>query len=514
MIGSYRNIRRELKLEIVYYGIAIAVALLLAFIIGKLGKIQFGGYDGSILINHVWEYYLGYKPYVDIVTGWPPIILIGGLIAFQWWGIDWQSLVNIAGLFSAITFLWQFVLLKKYGLNALVSIVIASIIQSVTMVVISWWWYNHVTAVTGILFLSASLLTYQQPKNRFAQISFVVLASLLILSKPNIAFILFPASIFILMLLDNLRRLTSFLALLSLALSVTILLIFKINPLDMLYSYSHYAGGAFSIDRILQFLILNNQDEVVQTTISLIPCILALGIINYSILKGKSVEKFSLFFGQIGILIGVWGMMTNNEFNMTDAAAILFGIIIIAYGFSTSQTSKVSILVATLIAVSCLLLSAEGLQYATQRLRVKGVGVGAFYQDAPLTQINNPIFFNGMKVGPRMVRVLQEMQSTLQDHGYYHQLNAPVFFGPRVDFGYAAYGIAPYPGLPTWWEFFNKEGTEPTDLMISRFEQANFQMCVFLYRDFTYMPKSLIEYLYQTYNVTETDELTIFIRKP
>src|SRR5882724_8735100 len=96
----------------IFWILNAALALLLAFCIIHFGMIHFAGYDGSILINTAWQLHLKYKPYTDIVTGWPPILLVGSQIAFNIWGVQWQSLVMAAAFFSAITFLLQVAILK------------------------------------------------------------------------------------------------------------------------------------------------------------------------------------------------------------------------------------------------------------------------------------------------------------------------------------------------------------------------------------------------------------------
>jgi len=102
------------------------------------------------------------------------------------------------------------------------------------------------------------------------------------------------------------------------------------------------------------------------------------------------------------------------------------------------------------------------------------------------------------------------MNTVLTDADYVGQPDAPVFFGPRIDFGYAAYGVHPYPGLPTWWEFFSQDSQGQTDVMVERFKRAHFKLCIFLHRDYTFLPARLTEYLNQAYQVYDTGELTIY----
>jgi len=509
---------------------SVLLALILLASISCFGRIQFGGYDGSILINHAWQLRLGYEPYVDIVTGWPPILLIGVFWAFEWWGVHWLSLVNIAAVFSVITFIIHIILLKKQGFTPFLALLTAFTVQSVTMVVISWWWYNNITAVVGVLFLTTLLLLIKQQRSMFGNLSFVVTTTLLMLSKPNVTLALLIPSIGILMTSSLIRRRVIILSLVSLAVTILILLLSHINPINMVSSYSDYAGKSLSITRILRFLLFNSYEETAQTLLALLPGLMALIFVLFPFAKfrqGHSVDNenvqnvsllrrgdiHSIALGVLSVFVGVWAMMTNNEYNMTDGAFIFFGIMAIFENLKGSLPISRFRIVLTLVLASGLVLSLNAYRYAVLRYRVMEVGIGAFYEDAMLAQISAPPLFDGMFVGPRMVRVLSQINQLLQSYGFLDYANAPVFFGPRIDFGYAAYNIKPYPGLPTWWEFFSQDGVGKTDVMVERFVTADFQLCLFLRDDYTYLPDGLLTYLNENYLMYEQGELDIYVRK-
>ncbi|HRQ31699.1 MAG TPA: hypothetical protein PLM89_01190 [Anaerolineales bacterium] len=504
--------------------LVVSLALILPISIIYFGRIQFGGYDGSILINHAWQFHLNYEPYVDIVTGWPPILLIGAFWAFEWWGVRWLSLVYIAAAFSLVTFILHVILLKKNGFNPFLALVVAFTVQSVTMVVISWWWYNNITAVVGVLFVSASLfLIKRQRHSLFGDLSFVVTVTLLMLSKPNITLALMIPSVIILIVSSQARYRIVVLSLASFALVVSILLLSDIYPGNLLLSYSNYAGRSLSIIRILRFLYLNSYEESIQTFAALIPGLAALLIVfspsltnrfkdAHNFYPATRTEIYSIILGVLSMLVGLWGMMTNNEYNMTDGAFIFLGIVIIVEELKDKLPIRQTRVASTLVLLCALLLSLNAYRYALLRYRVMGVGVGAFYEDAPLTRVTDPALFDGMFVAPRMIRTLLEMKQLLQSGDFLGRSDASVFFGPRIDFGYAAYNIKPYPGLPTWWEFFNQDGIGETDIMVSRFKNANFQLCIFLRDDYTYLPNDLLSYLHNNYKMYELEDLTIYVR--
>lgn len=519
-----------LKKSSVFWLLVVSLTLILPISILYFGRIQFGGYDGSILINHAWQFHLNYEPYVDIVTGWPPILLIGAFWAFEWWGVHWLSLVYIAAAFSLLTFILHVILLIKNGFNPFFALVAAFTVQSVTMVVISWWWYNNITAVVGVLFVSASLfLIKRQRHSLFGDLSFVVAVTLLMLSKPNMTLALIIPSVIILIVSSQDRYRIVILLLASFALVVSILLLSDIYPGNLLLSYSNYAGRSLSIVRILRFLYLNNYEESVQTFTALIPGLAALLVafspsltnrlgeltVNkdvHNFYPATRTEIYSIALGVLSMLVGLWGMMTNNEYNMTDGAFIFLGIVIIVEKLKDKLPIRLIRVASILVLLCALLFSLNAYRYALLRYRVMGVGVGAFYENAPLTRVSDPALFDGMFVAPRMIRTLLEMKQLLQSGDFLGRTDAPVFFGPRIDFGYAAYNIKPYPGLPTWWEFFNQDGVGETDIMVSRFKNANFQLCIFLRDDYTYLPNDLLSYLHNNYKMYELEDLTVYVR--
>lgn len=517
------------NLRIIFYKqfwvINILIGFLIIFSILWLGDIQFGGYDGSILINHAWQMILNYLPYEEIVTGWPPLHLIGSAIAFKLWGVKWHSLVMIAALFSFVTYLVHVFVLRELKIGLTQSILLAFTTQVVSMVVISWWWYNHITSILGVLFIFSALLVFENSKSYKNIIIFICSTSLLLLTKPNVGGILLVLVYLIFLSVKKLRKISIYSLLLSFLFILLLLFLSSINPLTMVRSYLHYGDKAINWVRILDFLFFNNSVEAVSTLIMLEPGILGIFLLlrsyrNCNQKEGDSSAKSSpvnllsdqipLLLGLISIFTGFWAMMSNNELNISDTPLILAGIWIIFFKFQKYlPTPKLLADIRILIFCSVLLLTVSGICYSVLRLRVKGVGVGAFYEPSQLTTLKSPALFEGLHASPRLVRVINQIEDTLFSN-FLDLDSSSVFFGPRIDFGYAAYGIKPYPGLPTWWEFF-KEGEPQTKIMVERFKEANFKLCIFLYHDYTYLPPSLLEYLSQKYYVYDTQDLTIYV---
>jgi len=393
---------------LMFWGGGLALAAVLAASILHFGDVQFGGYDGSIVINHAWQLHLGYQPYVDVVTGVPPVFLIGSGLAFDLWGVRWHALVLVAAFFSAATFLLQVALLRRLNFGTGWSLLLPFAIQSMTMVPVAWWWYNQVTAVLNCLFLSAALLLYQRPQSMFSQTALIVSTTLLSLAKPNVAGPLLILVFGVLITIRHMRRSVIVLFGCAGVLALVMLVLSRINPLDVVASYRYFVGDALSIRRMARFLLLNDSYEVVQTFALIIPSVLAMVLVLLRVQVSPSNKDYTssitvmlppikkaevpyLAIGLIGIGVGVWGMMTNNEYNMSDAAVILLGIAAVVLLLRSRLTRPWrQTLVLTLIIASTVLLATNGLRYTMLRWRVYGVGPGAFFENAPLTTLESP----------------------------------------------------------------------------------------------------------------------------
>ncbi len=137
-----------------------AVALYL--LICRLGMIQFLGYDGGIFTNGAWQMHLDYQPYKDLIGGYPPLFYMGGKWAFDWFGVEWFSLVKMGGLFAAVTLIIQALLLRRV-IGPWWALLIACFSQAVTSLPTACWSHDWTSTVTGVLFYSALLAWRAKP---------------------------------------------------------------------------------------------------------------------------------------------------------------------------------------------------------------------------------------------------------------------------------------------------------------------------------------------------------------
>lgn len=510
---------------------SITITILSVIFIIKHGNIQFGGCDGSGMLSDAWKMHLGHKPYRDLVTYMNPLHLIGCKLAFNFWGIHWSSFVKLGAVFAALTLPLQVFLLKRLKVGAIYSILFATAIQCMTMISSSWWWYNHTTSVVACLFVSSALLFSREPASHLNKFLFFCTTSLLALAKPNVAGVLLLFTLLILAWGKRTRHWTFIILLGAGAVDLMIFSLFNLSVADLYASYTVASGRVTSLDNVLASLWHVENWECKQTLLLLIPCIigalLAFGGLLYRrrqevkqgadfvyFTKDNNVGYFVIAF--VGILGGMVGMATNGELNFVDAPLIILGlsVVLLAIVKNLGFQPWLRVTVVGLLLTSTVLLAANGLRFGVNRWRVMTVGYGMYYEDAPLTKIQDPPLFEGMSVGPRLLRTIDQVTYILKRHGYYGQQNAPVFFGTRMDFAYAMTGIHPAKGIPNnVWDRFGivKEGEK--NVYIERFKDFKFALCIFFKRDYVYLPLEIVHYLYRYYNIYDYGELTVHVLK-
>ena len=231
------------------YAAAAVLTAVLTAAVWHFGRLQFSGYDLSSVINTAWLLTDGGEPYRDFFLPFPPAFSIGAKAAFSVFGASWQSLVGAACLFSAVTFNIHYLLLERLaGWKS--AAVLAFLCQLMAAVLVSFWWYNSMTAIAACLFITACFAFLSAPESRAANFWLFFCLALLMLMKPNTAGFLICAATPVLLLKKE-RRPRVLLALgLAAAACLCILAIGRISPAGLIRAYALLASsrGGLSLD--------------------------------------------------------------------------------------------------------------------------------------------------------------------------------------------------------------------------------------------------------------------------
>jgi hypothetical protein len=354
----------------------------------------------------------------------------------------------------------------------------------------------------------------------------------LALAKANVAAVLLASTFVAIAWIGKRWRLAVSMYALAGVLSILFLLLAGINPFLVIKAYVQWGERVLSLKNFIYFILFKHDTEPAQTFVLLIPFFAGLVILALRtdwISKQNSAAGISrrilgfltgvrndligpITFFLIGTFTTVIVTGTNNSFDFQELPPLLTGAVFLSHSAEWHfRGARIRTIATSLIAASVILLTANALKWTCQRTHIYYVGPGMFYEDLPLTRLTAPPFFNGMNAGPKLAAVLNEIAQVLKTEDYRLGATASVFFGPRIDFAYAAFGIRPVPGFPLWWEAFHDDGKPRTAVMVERFKKTRFKLAVFLRRDYTFFPPSLIEYLNREYIAHDTNTLTIHV---
>jgi hypothetical protein len=208
------------------------------------------------------------------------------------------------------------------------------------------------------------------------------------------------------------------------------------------------------------------------------------------------------------LFIGVYSALTNCEAQSVSWPLLMFGTAILTYDPSFARLFKPRFLLLYLSILALIGVYLFGLGYIRNRIEI--VGNRKFYEDylAPNPVSDNPVF-RGLRTGPRFQTVLAQIKQVLDGPNSHN-----VFFGPRMEFGYAAFNRPSPTGLPLWWHPGSSFGLADEQRILQEWKSKNFDCLVFLKHDFTRYSPELMKILHADYTFVESaSELTVLYRK-
>jgi hypothetical protein len=493
--------------------------LVLAISIWSFGHRQLGGFDMSALIDTGWRMVSEQIPYHDFVLTTPVIFYLGAGEALKLFGVKWSAFV-IAEILMAISGF----LVQVYLLNQIIpwksSILISFVCQALCSVVISYWWYNSITIMAACLFLTSAYVFVSQPTSRMGTIALWGTLTFLSLTKPNIAGSL-AVLVFISLIVFTPHRLRIiFIYLASLVTFILLLFLLHISPFEVVKTYAELAKGRgtpsiywFFNDKQLEYLI----------TIPLIMLSLAPMAISLNQLKslGTIINlKANLAITVASFVSGGISLLTNSDSNLVVGVPFF----ILASSIFVLQIPRQAQFQLTarknFVWVVLVLCGIAAFFAGMMRWRVLYIGPESFYTDSTLVTIPNVPFFENFQVSPRARSVVTEIDAVLkQSYGNQEKWrNASVYFGARIEFSYAAFGITSPKYLPIWWHPNNSYAVIDTGKLIQAFLDHNFDICIFMLSpndnqpDFGFLPHQIVDNIKNHYNRVDSSSIAVYYR--
>lgn len=558
---------------------AAAVALFCA--IRHFGMIQFGGMDASAFVQAGWRFFLGETPYKDLVTVAHPALFVPPGVAFCVFGCKWSSLVLLTAIVAVLMLILHYAVLRLLQWGLVWCFALAMVTQAVTFLPLSSWGHNQATSVSAAIFVAAACAVFCRPKSIVAAAALVLATTILSWQKANTAGVLLPAVFLTLVTSRRTWRSTLVCGLLALVLSAGLLYWARINPWVMIQSVLGGSGRITNLE-FYRSCFFGDWYEYVPTYLMLLPilgawvfCLLSRPKVSFQAPGAKRVLAVAV----IALVTALWTKATNHDHVMNETPLLLTGILLTLFnparlqaqtaqpnpdaaqgpcptpasgategraedaaaapvvgpaasgGFVSSGSRKrwVRSLSQAWLLAGITYVGIWGIAVTAERWRVRTIGAGMFYEDVTLGKpLSAPPFFEGMIVGPRLAAVLNDISKVLRNPSVVgltnvsdEELKSSVFFGPRVEFGYAAFNKIPRRGLLLWWPGTGEMPQEKIDQAVAEFERWNPRLCFFWtteagFVDSTFMPQELMIFLRDHYRlyVTPSRQVTILVRNP
>jgi len=452
-------------------------SIMLFLCVDTFGMRQFNGFDVSITIEFGKRMLEGFKPYTDFPCTVPPLYFLPIPHAFSQLGTEWRTIVRMGGWFGVMTFLWHYMMLRSARFSHFQSYLASAAIQCFTTIILSYWWHNSVSVLAGLSLVLAAQLLLERPMSRFGISSLAIATVMAVYGKAN-SWPLIPGVYFILFSKRSCLRGVAISAILSAGgvFAVSRVYGFALGDfLDSTVSVASSRGIPNPISRLIGMGFARSQVLYFLMSMAFFGFVLIRRVCSDAIAAIPSDAKLCRFRSDAMFLgcalVGILLLGTNIENKEVDLAYLFLAAYLLEarrirdqvaqspmaepvipgafrmaldrkFGrdrFSTSSISVYGLVTCVLIAMSV-----NSLTYGSGRGRVMIAGPFFEFQ---LSKIGNEYpFFESFRSGPAFRQILDDIADIVRDHP-----GKSIFFGPRLEFAYATFGLASPSNLPVWW---------------------------------------------------------------
>lgn len=181
-------------------------------------------------------------------------------------------------------------------------------------------------------------------------------------------------------------------------------------------------------------------------------------------------------FSLAAILTGLAGMGTNFDFKLTDTPLVILGVALYAIGRRDGSGSPLRFrLCATTLALVVLSMYVGRTRYHL------------LWFEAPCENVRiDDRFLGAMQVCSPILGTMQETDRILA--GYPH---ARIFFGPGLEFLYAARAVPSPAHLPNWWDAGTSYPIGQTEKVVAAWQEDRFEVLILKGDMHLYLPEKI-----------------------
>lgn len=470
-----------------------AVLLAMTGLIHHLGMQQFGGYDMSLVVDFGWRQWLGQRFPADFPNTTPPSFLLGTLWAVQWGGVRWASFVDVFALFAAVVLAWSWALWRALLGRPWVALGLSTSLGLMALLPLSSWWYNPITSAAAVIFAVSSALVLRQPARWVAWASWTAATALLASAKPNVAGLLLVPVGLILLTAPGCRRRSVLAAAVALLGLEGLLRAYGMSTVDFINGYRGVAargvvpGASFIYASPFHIgLSLLGLALMLAPLLALVPAT-----------RRAGGDRRLAALGAVTVAGGVLAFITSGEVKLVDFVIVHAGLVIWAVAVlpaSAGRAGGAGVLLVRYLAALAVLGSCLGVGVGWCRQRVQSIGPGSFHEHVTVREPFAEGFFQGLTAGPRLHATHAEVARALAGVP-----SGAVFFGPRMQWAYAAFGRPSPVGQAVWLQPGFAFAPSQMPVYIDDVLSGRFDLLVFLHDDYTFFPDDFATRLARDY---------------
>ncbi len=490
--------------------LAAACTALGTFIL-HFGNRQFGGWDFSILIDTGWRQLIGQRPYTDFICTNPPGFNLGLKYAFQLLGASWNSQLYATAIFAGATFLWNYWLLDILVETRPAAFLMALAVECATMLPLDFWWYNNITAVIAAVFFLSCVAYREQPLAAGSQISYVASLALLGLMKPNVTGVLAAGAVFFLFFATQRKKRLTVLTLAATLLTILLLVMNGINIFAMLRSYAaaaierggfpktNLAGVGFRGYAFRSWFFI----RIVFCFVALMTPIVFWVPYLWAALKQVNLRDiaYQMLF-VIAPIVSIYAMLTNGDLKDVEWAILLAADAVLVF----QSFGSPSRLRRFYVAFVCALIVSD---LCTGAVRLRVMGIGPYFNSNDSRSRVDSSFFKDLRASTRFHEMVDQIREAVSTSP------RPVFFGPRVEFAYAAFRVPSPEHLPLYWTPGTAFAAWQESELLEEWRKHHFRTLIFFKNDFTFYSPQFLQLINDLYSRDDHySELTVFHARP
>ena len=179
----------------------------------------------------------------------------------------------------------------------------------------------------------------------------------------------------------------------------------------------------------------------------------------------------------VAVVVAIYALATNGEFREAEWAILIAAGGVVAFSSSTSRPSVRRVYIALLCATTV-----SNLYFGLTRARVYTIGPHLFFEWSDHDHLVASGFLKNMRISSTLVNTEHDVALARNNNA------GPFFFGPRLEFNYAAFHLPSPTGLPAWWHPGTSFARAEEPRLVQAWQNHHFETLIFLKGDYTYYP--------------------------